>query len=371
MKRVLINLLTLGSASLLMLASCKKSDVLVTTNGGTAGALSVSSNTPVLNKAKVSDTTSIITFSVTPPKYTYKAAVTNTLQIDAAGDNWKNPQSIALSTNVYTQSYSTAGLNSILLKMGLTTGVSAQVNVRVQNALSSTTAVYSNVQTLTVTPFNLTSWLYVVGSFQGWNLAAVDSLISPTGNGVYTGIINFPVGDPDFLILPQKTSYNNKYATTQPTGSTSSTVTQNAANNFYSPAAGGEYIVTLNLTAGTISFTAANFYSVIGDAALGWNPTGDDTEMKYVNDGNGNWVVTLPLASTGSFKVRQNNDWTWSWGLPKSGTAGYGVANTLNNTSNNNITVATTGTYTVSFYDPASPASTPTPASATTTYLVK
>jgi hypothetical protein len=355
MKRFLNNFLAISGVALLMLTSCKKSDTLVVTNGGTPGALTASATTLPLDKNKVSDPTTVVTFNFTAPKYTYKAAVTNTIQFDSVGDNWKKPQSVTMPLNVLTQSFNTADFNTILLKL-VPAGVASNINVRVQHSLSSTENTYSNVVQMTVTAFNLNAWLYVVGSFQGWNLGAVDSLESVTGNGVYTGIINFPAGDRDFLILPQKTNYNNKWATSDPINTTSSTATVGAANNFYAPAAAGNYIVTLNTNSGTIAFAASDYYSVIGDAALGWAATGNDTEMKFINDGSNNWAVTLPLVSTGSFKIRQDDAWTNSWGTPKAGTPGDGIANTLNsvNNSNNNITIATSGTYKVTFVNPPS-----------------
>jgi hypothetical protein len=367
MKRILSIFLTISSSALLMLSSCKKNDTIITTNGGTPGTLTASTTAPVLDRTKLTDTTHVIDFSFTQPTYNYAAVVTNTLQIDSAGDNWVHPVSVSMGLRVYKQGYSTLNFNNLLLKI-VPAGVTSKVNVRIQHSLSSTVATYSNVSTLTVTPFNLTSWLYVVGSFQGWSLPNVDSLISPLGNGVYSGIINFPDTKRDFLVLPQKTNYDNKYATTDPVNTTSGTVEIGAANNFYAPATAGEYIVTLNTTAKTITFVLANHYSIIGDAAAGWST---DLEMKYVNDGNGNWVLTLPLVSSGAFKIRQDDDWTYSWGIPQAGTDGYGIANTLNDTKNNNLSVTSSGTYTVTFNDPISPASTPTPATTTALYSVK
>ena len=80
--------------------------------------------------------------------------------------------------------------------------------------------------------------------------------------------------------------------------------------------------------------------------------------LKYVNDGNGNWVGTFTLLA-GQFKFRQDAAWSNSWGIPQSGTAGYGVANTLNDTKNNNIN-ANAGSAAVSFNMPATPFGTST-----------
>ncbi|WP_259067480.1 SusE domain-containing protein [Mucilaginibacter sp. X4EP1] len=347
MKKILTKYLALGGISMLILSACKKDGNLVTSNGGKAGTLTASTTTLVLDKTKLNDTTGVINFNFTASNYGYKAAVTNTLQIDLPGDNWKNPTSVTLGTKVYSQNYSTAAFNALLLKLGIPAGTVTPIQARIQHSISASVApIYSNVVDLNVTAFNLTSWLYVVGAFQGWNASAPDSLVSITGNGVYVGIINFTPGNNQFLVLPQKGSYNNKYATNDPTGSTSSTVTQNANNNFYAPSAAGQYLITLNLNTNTISIVAADYYSVIGDAALGWST---DVPMKYVNDGNQNWMVTLSLSASGSFKVRQDDAWGNSWGIPKSGSAGFGTAGVLNDSSNNNISIATNGTYTVTF----------------------
>lgn len=353
MKTALTKFLALSSISLLMLASCKKNDPVITSNGGKAGALSANATTIPLDKTKLNDTTKVVNFTFSKPSFGFTAAIINTLQIDAAGDNWAKPMSVTLGTGKLSQGYTTAAFNALLLKLNLAAGVASQVNVRVEHSVGVGAApVYSNVLSLTVTPFNLTSWLYVVGSFDGWPplpAAGTDSLVSVTGNGIYTGVINFPAGKRDFLILPQRNNYNNKYATNDPVNNTSATATVGANNNFFSPAAAGQYIVTLNTNNNTISFALANFYSITGDAALGW---GVDTPMKYLNDGTSTWTVTTPLVSTGAFKVRQNNDWTFSWGIPQAGTAGAGVAATLNDTKNDNLTVATSGNHTVNFSIP-------------------
>lgn len=353
MKKVLTKFIAVSSIPLLMLAACKKNDPIVKTNGGTAGSLSASTTTPVLDKTKLNDTTKVINFTFSKSTYEFNAAVATTLQVDSMGDNWQKPQSFTMSLKTTSQGFSTSDFNSLMLKLNLHAGVASQVQARIQYSLGGAAKpIYSNVLTLTVTPFNLTSWLYVVGAFDGWPplpAKGTDSLVSVTGNGVYTGIINFPAGANQFLILPQSNNYNNKYATNDPSTQTSATVTVGANNNLVAPATAGYYIVTFNTNTNTISFAAANYYSIIGDAALGWST---DVPMKYINDGTSTWTATTTLSSTGSFKIRQNDDWTFSWGIPKPGTAGDGVANALNDNNDNNIPVATTGTHTVTFTIP-------------------
>ena len=352
MKKVLTKFLALSSIGLLMLSACKKDGSLVTTNGGKPGALSASVTTLVLDKTKLTDT--VMTFTFTQPNFGYNAAVTNTLQIDAAGDNWAKPTSVTIPTKKGVQGYSTADFNNLLLKLNLAGGVTSQVQVRVQHSLGAGAApIYSNVLSLTVTPFNLTSFLYTVGSFQGWTQNNMDSLISATSNGIYTGVINFTEGNRDFLVVPVRGSYDNKYATNDPVGTTSSTVTVGAPNNFFAPATPGIYKVELNINTKTISFApATEYYSIIGTITPGGNFS-TDADLKYVNNGDATetWEGTFTFPS-GTYKFRRSHDWTYSWGIPKPGSDGVGVANTLNDSSNDNITLAAAGTYKFTFTIP-------------------
>ncbi|MGI4750716.1 MAG: SusE domain-containing protein [Janthinobacterium lividum] len=347
MKKILVNLLAFGAIALLS-QSCKKDGAIATSNGGTAGTLSVSSSTLVLQRASLTDTTKVINFNFTKPNYGYSAAVTNTLQIDKLGDNWANPTSVTLGTNILTQGYSTADFDALLLKLGLTGSVATQVQARVMHSISSNvTPVYSNVVSITATPFYLTSWLYVVGDFQGYSTSSPDSLLSATSNGIYTGIINFPAGKNQFLILPAK-NFNNKYATNNATGSTSTTVAYNASNNLFAPATPGQYIITLNLNTNTISFALANTYSVIGSTTAGGNFSTDVDLTKYVNDGNTGWMSTIAMTA-GAFKIRQNHDWTFAWGdiSPADG-------KDATDANGGNINVAAAGNYKVTFAIPIS-----------------
>jgi hypothetical protein len=356
MKKVMTKFLALSSMGLLMLSACKKDGTLVTSNGGKAGTLTASVTNLPLDKTKLADSSIVISFTFTKPNYGYSAAVTNTLQIDAAGDNWANPMSVTLGTKSYTQGYSTADFNNLLLKLNLTAGVSSQINVRVEHTISANVApIYSNVLSLAVTPFNLASWVYVPGAYEGstWpNPGPMeDSLYSATGNGIYTGIINFPAGDNQFLIVPKKT-WDNKWATSAPGVNPTGTqvtypVVYNGPNNFYAPVAPGNYQVTLDTKANTLSIVPVDYYSVIGDAAQGW---GTDVDMKYINDGSMRWVVTTPLTvelpPNDGYKIRKDHAWGTSWG-----TVNPADGKSLTSASGNiNIGSPVAGTFTISFW---------------------
>jgi hypothetical protein len=245
-----------------------------------------------------------------------------------------------------------------LLKLNLPAGVASQVSVRVESSLGGASKpVYSNVLSITVTPFNLTSYLYVPGAYEGWANPGPqeDSLVSVTGNGVYVGIINFTAGNNQFLVVPVK-NWNNKYATNDNTapGATSSnfSVTYNGSNNFQAPTTAGQYLVTLNLNSNTITMVPADYYSIIGSSTPGGNWS-TDLFLKFINDGNNNWVGTFTLLA-GQFKIRQDAAWTNSWGDIS---PADGVHATSSNGGNIN---ATAGTHTVTFNMPATPFGTTT-----------
>jgi hypothetical protein len=346
MKTIFTKFLAFSSLALLMLASCKKDETKVIATNGKSGALTASATTLVLDKTKLGDASAAISFNISKADFGYSAAITNTLQIDSLGDNWKKPYVFTLNAKTLSQSYNTADFNSMLLKLNLPADKASKIQVRVMHSLSSTTTpVYSNVLDLTVTPFNLTSYLYTVGAYQGWNIGNTDSLRSATSNGIYVGVLNFTAGNNEFLAVPGRHSYDNKYATNDPTGHTSSTIAVGGPNNLTAPAAAGFYTVTLDVNAKTIAFDPFTaYYSVIGDGAKGWD-AGDDVDMQSANNGSGLWSVTVTLSSSGSIKIRKGHDWTTSYGVPKTGADGK----TLTSSDNDNIAIPSSGTYKITF----------------------
>jgi hypothetical protein len=370
MKKQFINLFGMGGLILLLISSCKKNEAVVTSNGGQPGSLTANSTTLVLDKTRLNDTSKVVQFSFSAANFGFSAAVTNTLQIDPVGDNWAKPTSVTLPNKVFTQGYSTNDFNNLVLRLNLPAGKASAVNVRVMQSIStSLSPVYSNTLSLTVTPFNLISYVYVPGAYEGWSNPGPqeDSLVSLTGNGIYTGIINFTAGNNQFLIVPVKGSWANKYATTQNpgTGTTATYSTElvsSGGNNFYAPTTAGQYLVTFNANNSTLTIVPADFYTIIGSSTPGGNWS-TDLYLKFINDGNNNWVGTFSLLA-GQFKVRQDAAWGISYGLLPTPDG-----KTLTDSNGGNINAPTAGTYTVSFTAP--PTSFGSPALTTTTYSIQ
>lgn len=114
----------------------------------------------------------------------------------------------------------------------------------------------------------------------------------------------------------------------------------------------GFYELVCNTNTLTWSYTLIT-WGIIGDATPGgWNA---DTEMSY--DATKNvWTVTAAMVSTGSFKFRANNAWNIDFGVGPTDNKLYYADNPVYpyNGALNNLTVPTSGTYTITLdlHDP-------------------
>ncbi len=324
MKTLLTRFLLVTGLSLFLLSSCKKDDNLIQATSGTPAVLTAS--TPNLVLTKNIATNAAINFNWSNANYGYNAAITNVLQIDVKGNNFSKPKEIA-TTTAY-KNYNVIDFNSILLGLGLPTGVNSIIETRVKSSISSNIApIYSNVVSVTVNPYALTSFVYVPGDYQGWSPSTADSLISATSNGIYTGVINYPAGGSfQFKVTPAK-NWNIAY------GYASATTISTSGGNLYVPNA-GSFQVTIDLNANTWSTTPL-LWSVIGDATPGgW---GSDTDLKY-NNGTQTWSAVVPLIGGKAIKFRKNHDWGTNYGSVT-------TPGTLDQANNNNIAVGATGNY--------------------------
>jgi hypothetical protein len=345
MRTVLTKFLAFSSIALLMLASCKKDETKVVATSGKGGALQASATTIVLTKANIANTA--VTFTSTLADFGYKAAITNVLQIDVASDNWAKPKEYTMSAGALSQSFSVPDFNALLLALNLPTGTASQVQARIKSQISANSApVYSNVLALSVTPFALISYVWVPGEYQNtdastkkqWQPATADSLVSPTGNGVYTGYVHFYTASSNFKVTPA----NNWNASYGDAGSGKISLT---GGNIVSPKTPGLYLVTVDLNANTIAFASADhLWSVIGDGDIDWNT---DIDMAFNQNANV-YQVTTALNSTGHIKFRADHAWALSLGDVAP------VTGQLTSNSGGNIAIPSNGNYlvTLSYGDP-------------------
>jgi len=301
---------------LLALATgCAKDEVRTTFSGtATSGTLTGSATAVLLDVATLED--EAIKFTHTASDFGFKAAVVYSLQFAPKGTDFATPREFVLPNGAVSRAYSGQDFNNMLLAFELPTNQDSEVEVRLKSAVSDEVVLYSNVLTVTSRPIDLAaaySWVYVPGDYQGWDPATADSLVSVLGDDVYTGLIAFPSGQLNFKIAPGKSS--NGILGDAGDGATLTS----PGSNILAPSA-GLMQVTVNLNDNTYTVAPADVWSVFGNVVPGtnWNELEDDRDMKYVNDGKGNWEITLNLIA-GEFKFRRNHDWATNLGVNSSG----------------------------------------------------
>ena len=312
---------------MLSLWSCKKDEDRVLSDASPAGTLAASATTVDLNIA-AGDATAVTFTYPTATVTGYNVPVTSTLQFDLKGNNFRNAKETVVSTTTY--SATVAELNKMMLSLGATIGVPAEMEVRLKSAQAANAATFSNVITISGTPYLASAWLYVPGDYINWDFANADSLISLSGNGVYVGVINMPADKLGFKVTTQK-SWDTGIAYADAGGGSIATSGDNL--NAGTP---GLKKITVDLNNNTYKVESADSWGLIGDATPGgWDA---DTDLKFINDGTGLWKLTSAL-KVGEIKFRMNDAWTVSLG---------GAEGKLTEDNGPNIKVAEAGNYTIS-----------------------
>lgn len=312
---------------ILLFASCKKDGTQTVAGNGTAPVLSSTQSTLVLTLANAAQTATV--FNWTASSFGYSAGVSYTLQIDTAGDSFKTPKEVALGP-LLTQAYTVGDLNSLLIQMGVKAGKASKIEVRTKATISDKyTAAYSNVVTLTVTPYQVVivyPSLYVPGSYQGWAPATAAKVSSVANDMKYEGYVNFPDASTEFKFTSDPDFTHTNY------GSTSPGILNVGAGDNLKAAGAGYYLLKADTKALTYSITKTA-WAVIGDATGSWDV---ETPMTY-DAVNKVWTLTKVL-SAGSLKFRANGNYDINFGdnNPVNGKLKYG---------GDNITVGVAGNY--------------------------
>lgn len=307
--------------------ACKDDQELVVMQPGTPPALSVSSNTLVLDRDQADH--EAITFSWSEAEFGFPAAVNYSLQLAQAGTNFADPRNVDLG-NGLQHTYTVAELNSRALQLGLEPGIAGQLEARVRATLSeSVEPVYSNTVAVDVTPYSeeveLPS-IYVPGAYQGWDPGTAPALTSAEDNGIYRGLVTFPdEGSLEFKFTVER-NWDENYG-----AEAGGPLVQDGPN--LTVPEPGTYMLEVNLN--EMSWSATPYaWGIVGSATTGgWDV---DTPMRYDNT-EGVWRITAVLEA-GEMKFRLNNDWGNNFGDDN------GDGETLNR-DGANIPISEAGTY--------------------------
>lgn len=333
--------------------SCENDDqTIATAKGGPELLTPLDGSSYVLDPATASSEATTLVWN--HADYGVQTAVNYKVEVALAGTNFADIQSGGTTTNrfiVWTQE----ALNVVALEAGLTPYTAGDLDIRIKSTLGTNLdlAAYSNVITITVTPYTTeTPKLWVVGGFQNdsgygsdWTHATAPQLASEGyGNTMFEGYVYFAT-DQNFGPAPNDTkgfklSNQADWGGLNYTddGSFSGTLSSTASDNISINA--GYYRITANTTALNYTTTATT-WGIIGNATPGgWD---NSTPMTY-NPTTKKWsVIAVMVAQTApndGWKFRANNNWDINLGdttlNSTDGTLRYG---------GDNISIGTTGTY--------------------------
>lgn len=309
--------------------------------------LTVSPNTVALSPTN--DSLSVITFNWPAVVYPVKAHVTYTLQADLPADTvgsnaWANATSVTIGSDILTKIFKGADLNTLAITAGVPANDSGVLVFRIQAYQDRN--VYSNSVAVKVKPYKIITafshnWpvLWVPGDYQGWTPASAPTVAAEQPN-IYEGYIYEPAGGTFYFKFTSAQDWNHINYGDAGGGKLS---TDGAAAGLQVPGP-GYYELVANPSKLTWSYQLVT-WGILGDASPGGWST--DTQLNF-DPIKQVWSVTCNMLSTGSFKFRANNAWNIDFGIDTNGRLAYADNPAFPyNGSLNNLTVPTSGNYTI------------------------
>ncbi|MDO4229245.1 MAG: SusF/SusE family outer membrane protein [Capnocytophaga sp.] len=325
--------------SVALLVGCQKDEDKAVLSSDAVVSTTISASTLTLEETEATQTALTITWET---KNVNLNVVQKQSIVFAANGKEKL---VAVDTSPY--SISVGDLNAIVVNdLGLVAGQQGVVNVSVRNTLGNKYALPTNTQELKVIPYLTaiapTEW-GVVGELTGWGSSADISFWKTSTSGVYAAYVNL-TANKDFKI--RKGAAWDKGGNLGAKEDSDKEIVLGTEKVLYNDGGSKNLFVT-ETGAYRISFTESKLsiivekygWSIIGDAANGWNP-GNDIALTY--DGTTDtWVATnVSLKAGKDIKFRFNNDWAVSYGDKT-------MDGKLDTESDNNIKITEAGTYDV------------------------
>jgi len=330
MKKITILILVLGLVSFL---SCKKDETKATLSSTPkASVLNLASGAKIiLLKANKLDS---IGYNWSKSEFGQAVVITYALQMDKAGNNFKDALILSQVNNIDSLKIMTGDLNTKILIMEFdpTKPEPMDLEFRIQASINQyLDPLNSATVPQTITPYYepiIYPLLGVPGSYQGWNPADSSTTIaSLKSDNKYEGYIYFNADNVEFKYT-KGPSWDNNW------GDDGADGTLNPGGANIKAGAAGYYKLNANLNTLTHTFLRTT-WGVIGDATPGgWNT---DTDMTY-DVTTKTWSVTLDLTAA-NIKFRANHAWDLNYG-------DNGANGTLEE-GGDNIAVPSGGNYTV------------------------
>lgn len=285
------------------------------------------------------------------------STVSFAIEYAKAGTNFANPTIITLAKDSVTKSLTGMDLFQMANTAGIPLNTTGSVEARVKATVNGTNQVsYSNIQSLSISPVEMTLYMYLPGDYQsqspykeklpagntwGWDPATAPRIASSDGVN-YEGYIWVPAGGSgEFKMnIAPDWDHTNYGGTSTSTGG----VLDASGGNLKWPATGAYYLVKVNMT--TKAWTATKTdWGIIGAATPGgW---GGSTPMTY-DPAAAKWKITTTLTD-GEFKFRANDGWDINLGgSPSNLTYGGGNISTTGGTKTILLDLSTPLKYTFS-----------------------
>lgn len=318
-----------GTTLLLSACSEQTKDPVLQLGAAPAITAPTASAAFTLTESKANDIFSAFTW--TAGSYGFDAAVSYTLELDKAGNNFADPVVVGTVNALSLDGVTNGKINNILLSKGLPADEASNIEFRLAARVNpDVEVVYSAPVSVRITPYPVIivyPQLQVPGSYQGWNPGDNNTIIfSARSDEKYEGYIFFANPNEKY-----KFTKGPSWATNWGDNGLDGTLDKDGADIPLPEA--GLYKLNVDLNALTHSNLKTS-WSIIGSAVGGWDV---DKNMTY-DPVTRKLVATLDLVQ-GEMKFRANNDWAVNLGDNDANRSlEYGGAN---------IAVAESGNYTV------------------------
>lgn len=305
--------------------------------------------------------------------YGIDTPLTYTLQMDTNDGEFLSPQEVSIlsGNNI---SFTHADLNAKAFAMKLAPEVASKVKVRLKaNLRYGAVPIYSNVSTLTVTPFSslilkypMPAELYLQGDAvpSNWGTPVTDIQKMAQIDDHRFGLIVALTGGKNFAVISAASTWSDPAYVTMDTNaspeSTGNFEPRGSATNWggtpiKSPAVSGVYQVILDFTKGVYSIKPALLMTspaelyIVGDATTnGWNAPGN--AQKFTKVDNNTFTLTTTLKAGKFAFINANSTWSDPAYLGKTDSEPSLGGNLIpsgaaNNWAGHSITAPNPGTY--------------------------
>ena len=224
-------------------------------------------------------------------------------------------------------------LNDLAIAAGYPENETSEVSFKVQAySAENSDGLYSDPIKINITTYAIVypAYIYLPGSYQSWTPATAPTIpLSSIQKGYYEGMIDFGTagsGDVQFKFTEQPDWPGDEHPTYKDftfsptenteyvTGANLVTSSTLGSDNIKMPA--GFYDVIVDKKNATLTMIEVKTLGLIGDAVGGW---GEDQAQLTYDSNTTTWTGTATFTGSGSFKVRFNGDWTYSFGSDGSG----------------------------------------------------